>query len=449
MTCVVVLIALVSVVAWSWTVDPVSVGKVLIAAGWSLFVAAALFRLAAMATSGRPYVTPGEPQDWPRYTIVAALYREADVVGQLCERLGRFDYPPDRLQGLLALEEDDIETLGAALACVKPPWLEIVIVPNGHPRTKPRALNHALGLATGDLLAVYDAEDEPDPVQLKAAARRFWAEPDRLACLQAPLRVRKRENSRTPFLDQQFAAEYAALFEVILPAMGKWGLPFPLGGTSNHFRVDALKSSGGWDPWNVTEDADLGFRLWRMGWRLDTITPPTWESPPGAFRDWLPQRTRWMKGYMQTLIVHLRSPWRLGWRGLAALSLTIGLGLLSAAVFAPMSAWLLLNAGSIHPLGMTVLIGASGAALATAWLGMRRAGSEYGMMDAAGSLLYWPLLSLAFVHALWRLIRQPHHWDKTQHLPDAASGPEPLPSPKAGDDVPTVQTPDAHDKELA
>jgi cellulose synthase/poly-beta-1,6-N-acetylglucosamine synthase-like glycosyltransferase len=405
-------------------------GSGVILAGAYGFLAVALWRTALVLLSAvRPQAAP-EPPTWPRYTVVAALYQEAEVVGQLIERLSRIDYPADRLQGLIVLEAHDHETIAAAIAEPRPAWLEVLVAPPGKPQTKPRALNCALAHATGDLLTVYDAEDEPDPLQLREAASRFAAdESGRLACLQAPLRIRRRRRSTSSrFIDRQFAAEYASLFETTLPGVARLGLPFPLGGTSNHFRTDVLSAVEGWDAWNVTEDADLGFRLWSRGWRLGVLSRPTWETPPGGLHNWLPQRTRWLKGYMQTWGVHTRRPWRLGWRGAVALLMTIGVGLVSAALHGLSLAWVAaamlvsLMAGlpaETPALALSVL--ALGAA--TAWLscaiGARRAGVPYGPIDMITAPPYWALLSLAFVHAAWRLVRDPFAWDKTHHRRDA------------------------------
>jgi cellulose synthase/poly-beta-1,6-N-acetylglucosamine synthase-like glycosyltransferase len=402
------------------------------------FLMVAAWRIALILLSANPPRHPGTPAEWPRYTILAALHDEAAVVGQLIDRLARIDYPPDRLQGLLVLEAHDQSTIAAARAAPLPAWLDILVVPPGAPRTKPRALNYALGHATGELLTVYDAEDAPDPLQLCEAAARFAADPGRrLACLQAPLRVRPRqEKDRRPrFLDRQFAAEYASLFETSLPGMARLGLPFPLGGTSNHFRVDVLRAVGGWDAWNVTEDADLGFRLCSHGWRLGVLTRPTWETPPGELVDWLPQRTRWLKGYMQTLGVHTRRPWRLGWRGSVSLLMTVGVGLLSAAAHGLSLAWVtttvLVSAmAGLSPDTPTLPLGVLVLGAAAAWLscliGARRAGVPYGPADMIMAPGYWSLLTLAFAHAAWRLVREPFVWDKTTHRPD----------PPPGDDVP-------------
>lgn len=259
---------------------------------WLLFLAAGLWRAAAVAVSGRTSPASPPAADLPPYAVIAALRHEAAMIPQIVARLSRLDYPADRLCGFLVIEADDAETIAAAHACPRPDWLSVLVAPPGAPMTKPRALNIALSRLAEGLVTVYDAEDEPDPGQLREAAARFASGPPRLACLQAPLRIRPAADParRRPFLDRQFAAEYAALFEVILPALARLGLPFPLGGTSNHFRVEVLRQVGGWDPWNVTEDADLGYRLWRRGWRLGVISAPTWETPPGDLHVWLPQR---------------------------------------------------------------------------------------------------------------------------------------------------------------
>ncbi len=402
-----------------WLLISTQVGFLTLAA-WRL----GLIAVQASAPSAASFAARRH-EDWPRYTIVAALYHEAQILPHLVERLDAIDYPRDRLQGFLALEADDHATIAAASQLELPGWLSVLVVPPGTPKTKPRALNYALARATGDFLTIYDAEDDPDPLQLKEAAMKFRDEGDALACVQAPLRIRSRQkNSPHPLLDRQFAAEYAALFEITLPAMTRLGLPFPLGGTSNHFRVSVLRALGGWDSWNVTEDADLGFRIWRSGFRLGVISRPTYETPPGPVRLWLPQRTRWLKGYLQTLAVHTRWTEGMGWRGWAALILTIGAGLGSAAVHAGCMAWVavvcLMSAmdrqlPSLSVLGWAVLIVGVAAAWITKHRGARIAGTPYGLLDMAASLPYWFLLSLAFMHAAVRLALEPHRWDKTPH----------------------------------
>lgn len=410
---------------------PEAAGAAIVAAAAVGFLTVAACRVVLIFASASRLSAPPAPPVWPRYTILAALHDEAEVVGQLARRLAALDYPPDRLQGLLVLEAHDHETIAAALAASRPPWLNVFVAPPGRPLTKPRALNCALAHATGDLLTVYDAEDDPDPLQLREAAARFAVDATgRLACLQAPLRIRRRRYGvpgRSPFLDRQFAAEYAALFETALPGMARLGLPFPLGGTSNHFRTDVLRAVGGWDAWNVTEDADLGFRLWRHGWRLGVIRRPTWETPPDSLEDWLPQRTRWMKGHLQTIGVHTRQWWRLGPRGGLALVMSLGAGLVSAALHGPSLAWVAATVMIAATAGLppdTSILAVSVLALgaASAWLscliGARRAGVPYGPRDMVAAPAYWSMLSLAFVHAAWRLVREPFAWDKTRHRPD-------------------------------
>ncbi len=406
-------------------------GVILILLIQVMFLLCALWRvlLAVASRHARPAFPPlSDTADLPRYSVLVALLDEADVLPQLVERLTAIDYPPDRLDGFLILEAHDHVTIAAAEDCDRPDWLKILIAPAASPKTKPRALNHGLAHATGEFVTVYDAEDDPDPYQLQEAASRF--QNDRsgaLWTLQAPLRIRTRHASDSRFLDRQFAVEYASLFEVTLPAMTRLGLPFPLGGTSNHFRVDALRSVGGWDAYNVTEDADLGFRMWRAGGSLGVLTRPTYEAPPGRLVDWLPQRTRWLKGYMQTWGVHTRDVRGLGWRGGIALTMTLGASLAAAAVHAASLGWVLASMGLALAAGVApdtpqfslgVLFIGTGAAWLNGLLGARRAGISYTLADMLTAPAYWSLLTLGFFHALWRLILEPHAWDKTRHRPD-------------------------------
>lgn len=412
---------------------PFALGRAILYLLWAGFAAASAWRIILCVASLRRPLAPPPPNRWPRYTILAALHDEAEVAPLLIEALSEIDYPADRLEGFLVLEAHDKATLEAVSALTRPAWLQVHIVPPGGPCTKPRALNHALSRATGELVTIYDAEDDPDPLQLREAASRFMTEPD-LVAVQAPLRIRRRGKSPSTFVDRQFAAEYAGLFEVALSGMAALGLPFPLGGTSNHLRADALKAVGGWDPYNVTEDADLGFRLWRRGGRLGVISRPTYETPPDGLHAWLPQRTRWLKGFLQTLGVHTRRLEGLGVRGAFSLAVTLGMTVTSALLHGPALAWLgaallvpvMAGISPLVPLeAMAVLAIGSGAAWLTCKLGAVRAGAPYGLTDMLQAPLYWALTSLAFAHALVRLATEPHAWDKTPHSADVASSAAP------------------------
>ena len=415
---------------WCIVTVPAVIGLTLILIVQLMFMMASSWRILLIIASRRVEPDPPEILDVPRYTIMAALLDEAEVLPQLADRLDAIVYPRHRLEGFLLLEAHDHATLAAAERIRLPSWLRVIIVPPGGPRTKPAALNVGLAAATGDLITVYDAEDDPDPYQLHEAAARFAADRSgHLATLQAPLRIRSTAQSESAFLDRQFAVEYAGLFEVTLPAMARLGLPFPLGGTSNHFRVDVLRAIGGWDAHNVTEDADLGFRLWRCGYRLGTMRRPTYETPPGGLTDWLPQRTRWLKGYMQTWGVHTRCLDGLGWRGALALTMTLGMALAAAGAHAASLAWIVATVGIAAAAGLPpdaplFALSVMAVGMIAAWIngkiGALRAGVPYAASDMLLGPAYWSLLTLAFFHALWRLLTEPFAWDKTRHRLDPA-----------------------------
>ncbi|MDR6625095.1 cellulose synthase/poly-beta-1,6-N-acetylglucosamine synthase-like glycosyltransferase [Caulobacter segnis] len=392
---------------------------------FAIFLLGGLTRLAAacapLSTRSPP---PLADADLPAYTIIAPLYREAEVVGELLENLAAIDYPRDRLQALVVLEADDSQTLAAARALDLPAFVQVLVVPPGTPKTKPRACNHALARARGDLVVIYDAEDMPDPGQLREAAARFAVSDPRLACLQAPLRIE--DPGFSLFLPSQFRLEYAAHFEVLLPALAQWGLAFPLGGTSNHFKVAPLREIGAWDAYNVTEDADVGFRLAAAGYTLGVISKPTWETAPTTWRQWFPQRARWIKGHMQTLAVHSRGRVVRQAQGAAALVLTLAQSVASSHMHGPVMAVAIAAAAIDYwpdsrfdiPAADLVLyaLGWSSAAIAGA-RGMMRAGGQPKALHLFGMPFYWLLQSVAAARALAQFVTDPHRWDKTQHAP--------------------------------
>lgn len=264
------------------------------------FFACVALRFAAVA-SIRPLPPPSPltmpDGEKPVYSVLIALYREEDIVPHLLAALDRLVWPRDRLEIRLACEADDAATLNAIKTCGLPDHIQVIEVPPAGPRTKPKALAYALQMVGGEFVALYDAEDEPHPMQLVEAWLCFRGSGPDLAAVQAPLEISNRNET---MMARMFAFEYAGLFRGMLPWLSDRRLMLPLGGTSNHFRRAALDEVGGWDPFNVTEDADLGVRLTRFGYRAKVISCPTREPAPKHFPVWLPQRTRWFKGWSQT-----------------------------------------------------------------------------------------------------------------------------------------------------
>lgn len=370
--------------------------------------------------------------DLPSYTVLVPVYDETAVAPALVEAMRALDYPPGRLQILFVTEQNDVATRRALHAAGLTENMRVLIVPEGLPRTKPRALNFALQFATGELVTVFDAEDIPEPAQLRRAAARFASEDGELVCLQARLNI---YNPRACFLTRQFTLEYTALFDAILPSLSRLGWAVPLGGTSNHFRRSALISAGAWDPYNVTEDADLGFRLARLGKRVELISSTTWEEAPSTFSAWFGQRTRWLKGWMQTYEVHMREPSKL-WRELGAwrfmgFQITLG-GLILSALVHP---WLYLFAlygivsggleGSGLPLTydhsiseilcLAILAAGYISGIALVAISVWRRGGTDLLSAALGVPLYWLAISCAAYFAVAEFFLRPSHWQKTPH----------------------------------
>lgn len=365
----------------------------------------------------------------PIYTVLVPLYREAPVLPRLLQALSRLDYPRAKLDIKLIMESGDEDTLAAVAALELPGNFEVVVVPRAGPRTKPKALNYALQFARGDYVAIYDAEDRPEPDQLRRVLAVFAASPPDLGCVQARLNF---YNPTDNWLARQFTIEYSALFDGLLPTLDRLGLPIPLGGTSCHFRTVTLRWVGGWDPFNVTEDADLGMRLARRGYGCRVVDSTTYEEAACQLPNWLRQRTRWQKGWLQTYAVHMRHPARL-WRELGpwrflGFQAVVG-GIVASALLHPLfyllMAWQLtahtLFAEPQGTLGWTFWALASAnaslgyaAAMGLGLIAARRRGLCLARQVALMPV-YWLLISLAAYRALVQVLYAPHEWEKTRH----------------------------------
>ncbi|HZP18876.1 MAG TPA: glycosyltransferase family 2 protein [Bauldia sp.] len=398
----------------------------------TLFLAISLLRVAAAALLPRGPVRPrlaaADAPDLPVYTVLVPLYREEGMVEQLVAGLESLDWPRDRLDIKLIVEEDDLATRRAVTRAAGGPPFEVIVVPRAAPRTKPKALAFALSFARGSFVTIYDAEDRPHPAQLREAYAAFRRAPAEVACLQAPVIV---NNRRASHISRFFSVEYSALFDGLLPALVRLGLPLPLGGTSNHFRREVLEAVGAWDPYNVTEDADLGIRLARFGYRSATLLLPTYEEAPVSFLPWLNQRTRWFKGWIQTWLVHMRQPVRLvreiGFRQFAGFNL-VGIGMILSALIHPAYlAALVLGLANPFAFGGDLaaefvagisLVNLAAGYLAMAMLSLRTLAMRGRRRDAAALVwmpVYWLMMSLACLRALVEVAARPHHWRKTPH----------------------------------
>ncbi|UOK71160.1 glycosyltransferase [Ancylobacter polymorphus] len=395
-----------------------------------MLIGSATLKLAACTIPPqRPPRPTRDDKSLPNYSLIVPLYREARVVPQLVDALDGIDYPREKLQILLVIEPDDEATATALALHACRPGFEVVVAAPVGPRTKPKALNAALPFARGTVIGVYDAEDVPDPLQLRHVCGRLNARGnERIGCVQARLVI---DNLADGWISRQFAAEYAGYFDVVLPMLGLCRLPLPLGGTSNHFRRAALDDVNGWDPFNVTEDADLGVRLARAGWGTDVIASATDEEAPQRLGAWMRQRTRWYKGWMQTLLVHIRQPLRMaheaGWAETLTLLFLLGSGtaaaLLHPVLFASLVLGLFLEPVTELSFTSTLLegvwfcvlvAGLLGTVLSTL-LGMRRRRIP-GMVGVALTMpVYWLMMSAAAWRALIALVIAPSHWEKTEH----------------------------------
>ena len=397
-------------------------------------------RISALgAALARPAVDPGpvsegsvpriaDRRGLPIVSLLIALNREAETVPVLLDALERLDWPPERLDVKLILEADDAETRAALRRHRPPSFCRILTIPEGDPRTKPRALNYALDFAEGEIVGVYDAEDRPAPDQIRRVVRTLAASGPEVGCVQCRLTY---FNSDDNWLTRCFTLEYALWFDVLLDGYRALRLPIPLGGTSVFFRRAALESVGAWDAHNVTEDADLGMRLARYGYRVELVASSTAEEANGRIGPWIKQRSRWLKGYAQTWMTHMRRPARL-WRelgtrrflgfhaillgGLAAyFGLPVFWGVWASALWWDGPSWLAETPvwafGALATLHLSAWI----ATFAAAVIAARRRERLWLLPWAPTLFLYWPLGAAAAALALAELAVAPSYWRKTRH----------------------------------
>ncbi|KJF75152.1 glycosyltransferase family 2 protein [Agrobacterium arsenijevicii] len=403
-----------------------------------LYLSTLLFRLFAlvhtpMENDVRTVLPLPQDRDLPIYTVLVALYREEAVVEQLIRALERLDWPRSRLDIKLVCEADDDATIEAIQRINFGPHIEVVKVPPSLPRTKPKALTYALSGARGAFLAVYDAEDRPHPQQLREAYAAFRDQPDEVACLQAPLII---SNAGSSWLSACFALEYSGLFRCMLPVLAARKLPMPLGGTSNHFRTAVLRRAGAWDPYNVTEDADMGLRLHRLGYRCGVIRRQTLEDAPTSLPIWLNQRARWYKGWLQSWLVMTRTPFtttrHMGWIAYIVFQLLIGGMLLSSLAHPLLFVSFAFMAMAVRENGADMLLSWQGLLFFIDTLNIFGSYAIFVLMGRRRMIpyekqqvgqrwlaipLYWLMLSVAAWRAVVELKTRPFVWNKTPHVP--------------------------------
>jgi cellulose synthase/poly-beta-1,6-N-acetylglucosamine synthase-like glycosyltransferase len=364
----------------------------------------------------------------PVYTILVPLYREADVLPDLVDALRAMDYPATKLDVKLLLEPDDRGTMAAAEGLHLGPSFQKLVVPESQPKTKPKACNYGLLWARGEFVVIYDAEDRPEPDQLKKAVLAFRRLDGKVACVQAKLNYWNRDQN---MLTRLFTAEYSQQFDLLLPGLDATNAPIPLGGTSNHFRIRTLLELGAWDPFNVTEDADLGVRLACAHLRTAMIESTTYEEANSRPYNWLRQRSRWVKGYIQTWLVQMRRPLHLA-RELGPLNwlsfqLIVG-GAFLTLLLNPIY-WLVTILWALTKLGLARHLFPSIVYFAGSFnllignfvfiylnlAGLLRRRYDNLVKWALLSPLYWLLMSIGAWKGLFQLVRRPSYWEKTLH----------------------------------
>ncbi len=367
-------------------------------------------------------------EELPIYSVLVPLFKEPQVLPRLIESLENLDYPSEKLDILLLLEEGDTATVEKAKTLHPPANIRFITIPASSPQTKPKACNYGLAFARGEYVTIYDAEDVPEADQLKKAVAAFKKYPDYYVCFQAALNYFNRDEN---FLTRMFTLEYSYWYDYMLTGLDRLGLPIPLGGTSNHFPTDKLRELGGWDPFNVTEDADLGIRACGRGYRVGILNSTTFEEANKRVGSWIRQRSRWQKGYAQTFLVHNRHPLgflrKVGPKGFFTLQIFIG-GSVAGNFVAPIlwavfAYWLITGTTALEPIfpGVLLYVGTFNLLIGNflgIYLSMIAVFKRkfYSLTPyAIASPIYWLLGSVGSWRAVWQLFTKPFYWEKTTH----------------------------------
>ncbi len=431
------LIGLIAALVGGAVLDGLLMLRIIVAVGTAMYAATLIYRMLLIrrGLKGSHLVQVSDqdalaiPADQlPVYSVLVPAYKEPGVIGKIIAAITALDYPADKLDVRLLLEADDEETIAAARTSVGSAPITIVLVPAAEPRTKPKACNFGLQSATGELVTIFDAEDRPEPLQLRRAVLALQRLGEGFACVQARLGY---FNATQNMITRWFTIEYGTWFRFLLPGLVSVGAPIPLGGTSNHFRTPLLRALQAWDPYNVTEDADLGIRLARLGYSVGVLDSVTEEEANSDFVNWIKQRSRWYKGYLQTWLVHMRRPVdvhrELGWRGAFGLHLFV-LGTPLTALINPLFWGLAILWFVQKPSGVAALFPPAVYYVALTCFVFGNAAVIYvnvlttqvinqPNLLKAGLLVpaYWVMMSIAAVKAAFQLIFKPSYWEKTSH----------------------------------
>ena len=399
----------------------------------------------------------------PIVTILLPVYKEHLTLPYLFKSIGKINYPKDKLDIRILIEPDDQSTLRSVLTLPRHArminaikyskygfpkiisvWdnlqvhIEYIYLHPKGARTKPNALNKGLAGARGSILTIYDAEDRPDPNQLRKAVVYLLKHP-KVSCVQARLAYYNADQS---LLTKFFSIEYVQHFLVLLPAYFAMKRVILLGGTSNYFRTEVIRTLDGWDVLNVSEDADLGIRLARKGHVVVPINSTTWEEAPPKLKPWIKQRARWNKGFIYSLYFHFKNPIKL--------TTDLGIGrtlflfyiLIAPIIFAvSIPGWILFGLFWVDWSGipMPIVPYMHEAFTGNAWLfylslftflfsftymplisveALMRHGDEYALKKVKYSFLmvfYIYLQIIPSTLAIYEFIKKPKTWHKTPH----------------------------------
>ena len=238
----------------------------------------------------------------PKFSIIVPTKDEEAVIGRCLNGLLDLDYPKDKLEIIIV---DGNSTDGTCKICsdfsAKYPGT-FKVVNEKKSKGKPAALNLALPYATGEIVGVFDADSVPEKDVLRKVASHL-GDKQLIAVQGRTTSLNEKKN----ILTRVAAAEEKAWFQALLSGREKLKLFVPLNGSCQFIRRNALEELGGWDETSLTEDVELALRLVEKKRQIKYAEDVCCgQETPNGLRDFIKQRVRWYRGYMETALKYGR-----------------------------------------------------------------------------------------------------------------------------------------------
>ena len=271
---------------------------------WGLLFMNILLSMGGFVYIMRTYRTDGHKSiaEYPMVTVMVPAHNESIVIRKTMESLLKFDYPKDKYE-IIVINDNSSDDSAQVLKNIQVnnPRARIIVINTDNivgGKGKSNALNIALSVASGSVIAIYDADNTPEKQALKILVENLMSD-DKLGAVIGKFRTRNKYAS--------LLTRFVNIETLAYQCMNQAGRYFffklcTIPGTNYVIRRELIDRMGGWDVNALAEDTEISFRLYRMGYYIKFMPlAVTWEQEPQKLKQWFKQRTRWVKGNLYVL----------------------------------------------------------------------------------------------------------------------------------------------------